>query len=74
MVFAREDLVDVILFLIARNRTREAGQLTYYLPHIYDSTAKRVANPPQNGKSLIQSAHVQKKHKTPTTCIDQRRQ
>ena len=36
-----------------------------------DSTAKRSGG---KRKNLIYSAHVQKKHETPTTRIDQRRQ
>jgi hypothetical protein len=35
-----------------------------------ESTAKRVGNPAQNEKSLIQSGDVQKKQKTPTTRTD----
>jgi hypothetical protein len=41
--------------------------------HILDSTEKRVIDPPQIHKTLIQLAHVQKKQQTPTTGADQRR-
>jgi hypothetical protein len=37
---------------------------------IFDSTEKRVIDPPQIHKTLIQLAHVQKKHQTPTTGAD----
>jgi hypothetical protein len=51
--------------------TKKNGALKCMIQSIsYDSTAKRVAYPAQNGKSLIQLTHVQKKHQTPTIRAD----